>query len=235
MVSIIACTIRDEMMENVFDNYANQLCNEKELIIILNNDDMDIEKWREKALNYENVSIFQLPEIKTLGDCLNFGIEKAKFGTIAKFDDDDYYSPYYLTEAIDAFRKYHAQLVGKGSSYMYFEHEKLLAIRKIGNENKLGKSFVKGGTLVFKKNLYPKIKFPSKKGSGEDSIFLKECMRRNIRIYATSRYNYVYIRRGDQLSHTYQRTVNFFKKNCTIIGKTDDYKKMSTKRIGSNL
>ncbi len=51
----------------------------------------------------DNVSIYQLPEEKTLGECLNFGIEMAQYDIVAKLDDDDYYSPYYLTEAMEVF------------------------------------------------------------------------------------------------------------------------------------
>ena len=104
MVSLIACTIRTNMMNNIFENFSRQNWKEKELIIILNNDKMDIEKWKEKAADYENVTIYQLPQEKTLGNCLNFGIEKAKYDIVAKFDDDDYYSPYYLTEAMEIFK-----------------------------------------------------------------------------------------------------------------------------------
>ena len=116
---------------------------EKELIIILNKDDMDIEMWKERSRGNENVSIYQLPEEKTLGECLNFGIEKARYNIVAKFDDDDYYSPYYLTEAMRIFLTTDAQLIGKGKAFMYFEKEKLLTIRKLGNENKLGRVLLK--------------------------------------------------------------------------------------------
>ncbi len=104
---------------------------EKELIIILNKDDMDIEMWKERSKGNENVSIYQLPEEKTLGECLNFGIEKARYNIVAKFDDDDYYSPYYLTEAMQIFLTTDAQVVGKGKAFMYFEKEKLLTLQEI--------------------------------------------------------------------------------------------------------
>lgn len=236
MVSIITSTIRDIMLDGVFENYSTQLWNEKELIIIINNDNMDIEKWREKACHYENVSIFQLPEKKTLGECLNFGIEKAKYDIVAKFDDDDFYSPYYLTEVMDAFQKHNVQLVGKGSSYIYLEEEQLLGISRVGNENKSGKSFLRGGTLVFRKNIYPKIKFPSINGAGTDLHFVNMCKRKNIRIYTTSKYNYVYIRRSDENhSHTWKQKNEYFKSNIKVIGKTVDFKKNVTRRIGSDL
>jgi glycosyltransferase involved in cell wall biosynthesis len=231
MVTLIACTIRDNMMNNIFENFSRQKWEEKELIIILNNDKMEISKWKEKALGYKNVTIYQLPQEKTLGNCLNFGIEKAKFDIVAKFDDDDYYSPYYLIEAMKVFKTTNAQLVGKGKSFMYFEKQKLLTIRRLGTENKAGKSSLKGGTLIFKKEIYPKIKFPSRKGSGTDSAFVGICKRKNIRIHTTSRYNYVYIRKSNSNFHTYKRPNRILRQRSQIIGRVKNYVQFTTKVI----
>ena len=229
MVSLIASTIRDKMLDNIFENFERQEWEEKELIIILNKDDMDIELWKKRSKDNENVSIYQLPEEKTLGECLNFGIEKARYNIVAKFDDDDYYSPYYLTEAMRIFLTTDAQVVGKGKAFMYFEKEKLLTLRKLGNENEVGKSSLKGGTIIFKKEIYPKIKFPSIKGSGTDTKFVRLCKKENIRIYTTSRYNYVYLRKANKNFHTFKRSNKKLKQTCEIIGTVSDYIPVITK------
>ncbi|QMV40785.1 glycosyltransferase [Cohnella cholangitidis] len=105
MVSIITCTMRNSFMPNVFKNYENQKVRKKELIIILNQDDMDIEEWKKEAKKYNNAFVYQLPERYNLGKCLNFGIQAANYDIVAKFDDDNYYGRYYLTEAMDALKK----------------------------------------------------------------------------------------------------------------------------------
>jgi hypothetical protein len=230
MVSIIACTIRDNMMDNLFANYSRQVWKEKQLIIILNNDEMKIDNWKKKAEKYDNVSIYQLPEEKTLGECLNFGVEKSQYEICAKFDDDDFYSPYYLSEAMAVFNSTNAQLIGKGVSFMYFEEDNLLTLYKIGRENKAGKSSLKGGTLMFRKNLFPGLKFPSRQGSGTDSHFVRACKRENVKIYTTSRYNYVYIRRN-QDTHTYKKSNTKLKAKSKEIGKFKDFTSKVTKEI----
>ena len=156
MVSLIASTIRDKMMNNIFENFYRQKWEEKELIIILNNDDMDIEMGKKRSKVNENVTIYQLPEEKTLGECLNFGIEKARYNIVAKFDDDDYYSPYYLTEAMRIFLTTDAQVVGKGKAFMYFEKQKLLTLRKLGNENKAGRVLLKAERSYLKRKFIQK-------------------------------------------------------------------------------
>ncbi|PLR80325.1 hypothetical protein CVD25_14640 [Bacillus canaveralius] len=231
MVSIIACTMRDQMMDNVFANYARQKWETKELIIILNNDRMDLNNWSNRAKKYSNISIYQLPEEKTLGDCLNFGISKARYDIIAKFDDDDYYSPYYLTEAMTAFKKTGAEVIGKGTSFLYFEQNDLLTLYRQGLENKDGSKFLKGGTLMFKKSLFPKIKFPSQK-AGSDSHFRNQCKENNVKMYSTSRYNYVCLRRADLTSHTYQLPPEEYMKNCEVVETTKNFESAVTKRFG---
>ncbi|RKD24597.1 hypothetical protein BEP19_09475 [Ammoniphilus oxalaticus] len=83
MVSIICCTMRQHFMENAFRNYESQDYREKELIIILNRDDMDRSVWEARARRSSNVTVFQLPESMTLGECLNFGVEQAKYPYVA--------------------------------------------------------------------------------------------------------------------------------------------------------
>src|ERR1700730_13001262 len=51
-ISIIACTMRPEFINNIFANYNRQSYKNKELIIILNHDDIDIDKVKIKAMLY---------------------------------------------------------------------------------------------------------------------------------------------------------------------------------------
>ena len=113
LISIITCTKRENFIENVYENYQRQEWQDKELIIILNNNAMSLKKWQTKAKSYENVSVYQLSEAISLGNCLNFGIEQSKYDYIAKFDDDDYYSPKYLTQAMSELRGREHLLLGK--------------------------------------------------------------------------------------------------------------------------
>jgi len=73
-VSIITSTIRQHNINNVFINYISQDYKNKELIVILNKNDMDISLWKKTASKYNNIRIFRLDESKSLGECLNFAI-----------------------------------------------------------------------------------------------------------------------------------------------------------------
>ncbi|WP_051317253.1 glycosyltransferase [Ectobacillus panaciterrae] len=208
MISIIVCTKRERAMQNVFENYERQQYEEKELIIVLNYDRMNINNWKKEADKYKNVSVFQLPQQTTLGECYNFAIPKARYPYIAKFDDDDYYSPYYLSEAARGFEESGAAVVGKSTVFIYYIGRAFLTIFNEGKEfvhirgeKELYKKYLPGATLVFKKDIYPAISFEHI-NVGEDTMFLEACLKQGLPAYSTSRYNYVYLRYPQTTHHT---------------------------------
>ncbi len=226
MISIICCTKRQNFMENVFQNYERQVWKDKELIIVLNRNDMDINNWIERAKQHLCVSVYQLPEETTLGECLNYGIEKSKNAYIAKFDDDDYYAPNYLTESITALNDKGADIVGKRSVYMYFEEWRTLAIYRPGRENRFVKRGLKGATLLFKREIWEEIKFPSK-NQHEDDVFLKFCRQKGYKLYSTDKCNFVVLRTASpQHQHT-SGDNNWLISKCSIVCETDDYQSIA--------
>lgn len=218
-VSVITCTNRPKYLKNVFENFSRQIYKDKELIIVLNNNKMNIKKWSLKAKGFPNVSVFQVDERKSLGYCLNYGIRQASHDIIAKMDDDDYYGPDYLFQAINALE--YADVVGKYCTYVYFEDSKILAIRNPKRESRYVYR-LEGPTLVFKKYIFDKIKFHDK-SLGEDIQFCKDCIKNGIRLYATDKYNYVYIRHNSKDKHAWKIRDELFKKLCRIVGEIDDY------------
>lgn len=224
MVSIICCTIREQYMENVFQNYERQTIEKKELIIILNEKEMDVANWRARAARSKNVSVYKLPHL-TLGECLNFGIKKSRFNIIAKFDDDDYYAPIYLAQQVIALQRKSADMVCKRTVFMYFEEKKTLAIHLADMKVKRfikRNSGVKGSTLVFRKKLWKHVKFHPI-NVGEDTMFLKQCLEEKFKIFATDRYNYVCVRR-DEKQHTWKSNNNKLMKKSKILDVTEEYR-----------
>lgn len=208
IVSIITVTQRKHFCENVFNNYKRQRYKDKELIIILNDDAMDIDNWQNKAQESENVRVFQLESRITLGECYNFAIPKAKYDYIAKFDDDDYYSPYYLEEAVKGLQVSGADMIGKSTIFIYYLSNQVLTLFnekkefiELCREEELYEKYLVGATFVFKKELFPNVMF-EKVNDGEDTLFLKACLNRGFKLFSTSKYNYVYIRYPNIRHHT---------------------------------
>lgn len=216
-VSVITCTNKRNFMENIILNFIRQTWKKKELIIILNSNRIKLSKWKKIANRYKDISIFQLPERLTLGQCLNFAIRKAKYEWIAKFDDDDYYAPYYLAEAVHCLHKTKADVVGKRSYYMYWPNNRQLRIRFPGHENRRS-TLVHGGTIMGKKSVFQAVPFANR-SLGEDFRFLQDCRSRGYRIYSTSRFNYCYMRRNDQM-HTWKADRQYLLKTSREVAVT---------------
>lgn len=214
-------------MNNIFKNYTSQKWKDKELIIILNHDEMDIDKWNKKASHYQNIVIYQLPQKVTLGECLNYGIERSKHDVIAKFDDDDFYGPYYLEEQMQALKNKDADLIGKKSVYTYIESENALGILHPNNENNYVNS-VKGHTFLFKKELFKKVQF-TPKNVGEDTQFWRDCLEKGLKLYSTSRYNFTYIRRASG-GHTWRKSDEQLLQKLFNVCYTNDYRSIVHKK-----
>lgn len=228
-VSIIVCTNRSQFFTNILENYRRQRYLRKELIIILNKDSMDLNQYQSKARSYENVSVYKVPERISLGQCLNCGIERAKFPLLAKFDDDDYYSPFYLKEQVKALRRTKSDIVGKHACLVYLEGTKNLVIRSPWEKNKQVQ-FVQGGTILFARRVLKKVRF-SDRSVGEDVAFLKACKDKGYKAFATSVYNYVYIRRKNKKGHTWRAGDEFYLNGSIPVAVTDNYRRIAAREI----
>lgn len=222
-VSIITCTNKPYHMNNIFSNYNRQNFKNKELIVILNNNNLDIKRWKNASKKFHNIRIYAIDEKISLGNCLNSAVEKARFNYIAKLDDDDYYGPNYLTQAINAFQYTNASIVGKGSYYVYFKPSNILAVAHGAKENSYVK-FVAGPSLVIKKNLFNIIKFRDV-SIGEDKYLLQDCLNNNLKIYSTNIRNFAYTRYDNNNMHTWRVNNANFMKHCDIIGPVSDITK----------
>ncbi|WP_066258966.1 glycosyltransferase family 2 protein [Neobacillus drentensis] len=220
MITVVTSTIRENMLERVIDNFSRQSLGEKELIIILNKNGMKLEK-----LATPNIRVFQLDEKKTLGECLNFGSMQARYDVIAKFDDDDYYSPPYLANALRLLKDKGADVVGKAGIFVYFKKDKLLTVFRPGMNSfflKNKRVFLAGGTLVFKKTVLEKVQFQAL-NNGEDIQFQKDCLERKLSLYSGSLYDYVLIRYQEDHQHSWRVLDETFQKQCRRIAVTDTF------------
>jgi glycosyltransferase involved in cell wall biosynthesis len=222
-VSVVCCSNRPGNMDMVFNNYLRQTHLPREMIIILNNNSMNLQLWQEKASRYPEISVFQLDEAQTLGECLNFAIERSRFDYIAKFDDDDYYGKPYLASSILALCLRNAGIAGKCSIYVYLVNKGDLLLLSPGNENCFVDS-VRGATLLFKKDIWQRLRF-QEQNVGEDTSFLTDSKTNGIAIFSADRFNYVNIRQNAS-EHTWQldedeylRAFNSFQ----FITRTENY------------
>lgn len=213
-VSVITCTNKKNKYQSILNNYNRQVYQKKELIIILNDNSLEIDKY--KIDKQSNVKIFQLDQKITLGECLNFAVDKSKYPIISKFDDDDYYAPKYLSDSIKALGYTNADIVGKSSTFVYFEKDNTLAIKNNNRDNRYVYR-VEGSTLIFRKEILDDIRFKPK-NLGEDLEFCKDAIKKGYKIYSSNIHHYLYIRNSNN-NHSWKIPNEYLIKYCKIICK----------------
>ncbi|GMA62876.1 glycosyltransferase [Alicyclobacillus fastidiosus] len=221
-ISVILCTKRPQFLASIFSDYDRQLYKSKELILVLNNNQMELNRYKSFAAQHPNVSVYQLDESVSLGRCLNFAVSKAKYSVIAKFDDDDYYSPYYLDGVARCFNKNTADVLGKNTCYLYLESRNLLLLYHPNRENRYTR-MVMGATLAFRRKVFYKVKFRNV-SRGEDTYFFRDCAKNKLKIYTCDPFNYVCIRRSNRFSHTWTVDEKTIMKHSTRVATTENFK-----------
>ena len=88
-----------------------------------------------------------------LGAVLNAAVAASSGTLIAKFDDDDYYSPDHLWDLILAHEYSQAELVAKGAEYVYVaRQERTLRMFGRRGERYLGYPGVSGGAMLISRH-----------------------------------------------------------------------------------
>jgi len=221
-VSIITCTNKLIYMVNILANYDRQEYEDKELIIVLNNNQLDIGEWTKEAGRHHNVTVYQIDEKEPLGVCLNYGIEKARFNYISKFDDDNYYGQAFLEDLMNAFEYTDAAIVGKCAGYMYFESGGILALNAEDREH-CYTNYVLGSAIIIKREVFTRVPWPTDRRQGSDTEFLRQSVRNGFKIYSADRFNYVCVRRSSPELHTWKIKDEEQLAKCRIVCHTKDY------------
>lgn len=221
-VSVITVTNKPWCMKNLFRNFKHQTWQKRELIIILNHNTMKPKVYQDYARRMGiKATVYQLPASKRLGECLNYGIRKASYSYIAKCDDDDYYAPGYLAEGVRKAVRTGADLIGKNRFYIYMKESKELVLLKKKRQS------IAGATLLFRKKLYPNVKF-TRRRAGSDMKFLADVKKRGGAVESTSHRHYAAIRNADQSKHTwtFDRKVLFKNMKAVVVARTAYYERL---------
>lgn len=222
-VSVITCTNRHRYIKNLLGNFSRQRHSAKELIIIVNSNHIPLAPYKDLARRLGNVRVFRMPEHHSLGACLNYAAKKAKYRYIAKFDDDDYYSPYYLTESLQTFRRSKADVVGKRAHYMYLRGSGRLILRFPNDEHRTV-SRLPGATLVIKRDVLSRVPFPDR-NVGEDDLFCLRSKQKGYKVYSAGRHNFVAIRRKNSSGHTWIISDRELIAHHRTVPRVKDYKR----------
>ena len=201
-VSVLMPTMRPENVARCLDNFVKQAYRDKELILILNNAEFDLDAIRRDIKSIPNAQVLHVEGRPTLGDCLNRGVEAASGTYIAKMDDDDLYGERYLSDSVLAASFSDAEIVGKGMHFVYLEAPDTTALLEKTPEHTFT-FFVRGATLFVRAEVTRDIPFDSV-SIKEDTNFQRAAAQAGCRIYSADRFNFVQVRTRLLSDHTTQ-------------------------------
>ena len=125
----------------------------------------------------------------------NTAAEATSAGVLAKIDDDDYYGPGFLTDAVDALRYSRAEIVGKSAHFTYVQGSDVTVLRRSDDEERFVNGAVAGGSMVFRRRIWEDVRFPVKPRR-VDALFLRGARAIGARVFANTRWDFVYTRRA---------------------------------------
>ena len=189
-VSVLMPTMRPQNVAHCLANFKRQAYRNKELILILNNAEFDVDAIRRDVESIPNAQVLHVEGRTTLGDCLNLGVEAASGEYVAEMDDDDLYGERYLSDSVLAASFSDAEIVGKGVYYVYLESTETTALRENTPEHAFTTSLVAGNTILVQTDAANDILFSSLI-RGEDTDFQRRALQAGCRIYSTDRFNYL--------------------------------------------
>ncbi|HEU5159235.1 MAG TPA: glycosyltransferase [Streptosporangiaceae bacterium] len=203
-VSVVLATCRTANIDHAIEQVARQTWRPVQLIIVLHGLDVEagaVER-QAKAAGIDDVVVLCVDGARTLGACLNAGIEAADGAFIGKMDDDELYGPRYLADLLHAFDYTEAGIVGKLAHYVHLSGSGANILRYPELEHSYV-DLVRGGALLARGDLLRTYRFDDVT-RGEDTRLFRRCRADGVKIYSADRFSFVMVRHHDPARHTWQ-------------------------------
>ncbi len=186
---------RPQYLDNVIANFTRQTFQNKKLIIIENGKAIGTCKER----NFEPDVLLTSGPHQSLAK--NEGIDyirKHGGGWFFTNDDDDFYHGGYVEEQVSASDK--AEIVGKADFFVKMANGNLRLFTGIGSNEYV--NFIHGPTICTWTEL--DCEFPMVEKIGEDCQMVERLIGQGARVWATSKYNFMYTRSSDPNHNTWE-------------------------------
>jgi glycosyltransferase involved in cell wall biosynthesis len=171
MVSVCTPTFnRRPFIENMFNCFRNQTYPKHRIEWIIVDDGTDKIKDLIETSNIPQIRYFEVDEKMTLGAKRNYMHSFVRGQIVVYMDDDDYYPPERIEDAVEKLEANPKALcAGSSEIYIYFKH-----IEKMYQCGPYGPNHATAGTFAFRKELLQHTKYEDHAALAEERAFLKE-------------------------------------------------------------
>jgi glycosyltransferase involved in cell wall biosynthesis len=161
---------RRPFIPNMFNCFRNQTYPKHRIEWIIVDDGTDKIKDLIESSNIHQIRYFEVDKKMTLGAKRNYMHSFARGSIIVYMDDDDYYPPERIEDAVEKLEA-NPQALCAGSSeiYIFFKH-----IQKMYKCGPYGPNHATAGTFAFRKELLLQTKYEEHASLAEERAFLKE-------------------------------------------------------------
>ncbi len=213
IASIITPTYRSDYITKAIENFKSQEYSNKELIIVYNGTD-DIDENIQKTINQnEDILLISLPPEQSVGECLNYGHQKAVGDYFFRFDDDDEYGPNYVSDIMINLLAIDAKLFGK--PFAYYQTEPNMQLYHLPNNRKkdcivttqeLKEKVVNfsGNSIGGNKNFFLRNMYPEKNFNAVDFSLIFDMSEEINEGVLLDSFNLIANRRQDISTHTWR-------------------------------
>jgi hypothetical protein len=200
-VSVLLSTNRPAVLDHAVGSVARQRHPDVELVAVLHGEGFDDLGPLERFPG--PVRVVRAPAERTLGECLNLGLEEATGELVAKMDDDDHYGRDHLGDLALAHGYSGAALVGKRIEHVHLADRDLTVTRDQANVERFG-IHVSGPTLLASRDLLHRYRFLPEPAR-VDSTLIERLRDDGEQVYGTHALDVVLERRGQ--GHTWDADV----------------------------
>ena len=171
MVSVCTPTFnRRPFIENMFNCFRNQTYPKHRIEWIIVDDGTDKIRDLVETSNIPQIRYFEVAEKMTLGAKRNYMHSFVRGQIIVYMDDDDYYPPERIEDAVEKLENNpNALCAGSSEIYIYFKH-----IQKMYQCGPYGPNHATAGTFAFRKELLQQTRYEDTASLAEERAFLKE-------------------------------------------------------------
>jgi len=193
---IVPCS-RPQNLERVLANFTRQKFPFKKLVVVLNGEARSLTPMQQLRLdNHQALVLTSDHHQSAAKNTALYEIKKRGGGFTVVMDDDDWYGPQYLTEAVGYARTY--DIIGKRRHFVHVLGDLWLCTRELRLQEG---GWLTGGTIACWAENCPD--YSVKHDFGEDAAFCQAAVARGMTIFSTDVYQYLYYRGWSQ-AHTWK-------------------------------
>ena len=224
--SIVTATYRPEMLGRCVENFRAQTWPNKELILVLNSDELELPTIPGVGSGAEDIKVLRTPREQFTGGCLNLGIAASTGAYWFKLDDDDYYGPNYIRDLVLHARSVDADVIGKPPSFLHFDddgctyflHTRMSDMIRLNEVDiAAARVWLSGNTIAGTRKIFDKARYQERNLGAADLAFVVDAAGRGATVVCGDRLNVVASRRADVSSHTWQIGSDELKKKGEVI------------------